>query len=101
MGFFEFDGLIFAKAFSLNVDLLISNETDAGTNEIELEGENIIHGLRSGFKYGRSSTAPIKEEPPQPPPVTPRSTESENTTSETRTDKVEERIRRGRDAFRP
>jgi len=63
MGFFEFNGLIFAKAFSLNVDLLISNETDAGTNEIELEGENIIHGLRSGFEYGQSSMAPIKETP--------------------------------------
>jgi len=101
MGFFEFDGLIFAKAFSLNVDLLISNETDAGTNEIELEGENIIHGLRSGFKYGRSSTAPIKEESSEDPPITPQPSEPESTTPETRTEEVEQRIRIGRDAFRP
>jgi hypothetical protein len=53
MGFFEHNGLIFAKAFSIDIMLFISSPEAAGLDVVELDKDNqIVHGRRSGFTYG-------------------------------------------------
>ena len=54
MGFFEYDGLIFAKAFTMDISLFISSAEDAGRTETPISEDYIIHGKKSGFSYGRS-----------------------------------------------
>ncbi len=62
MGFFEYNGMIFAKAFDLDLNLTISNAVDAGVGIIEVDSKDrMVHGSRSGFKYGRSALAKATE----------------------------------------
>tara|TARA_R110002073_G_scaffold108531_1_gene243965 strand:+ start:711 stop:1451 length:741 start_codon:yes stop_codon:yes gene_type:complete len=63
MGFFEHNGMIFAKAFDLDLDLTILNAMDAGVGIVEVDKNRVIHGNRSGFIYGRSPMGANTETP--------------------------------------
>jgi len=97
MGFFEQDGLIFAKSFSLDISFLIANEADAGVSEVVLdEKDRVIHGQRSGFVYGRSALSFGEGEGDSPPPVKIKDNSEGNGEQPTR----EDIVRDGENYFR-
>ena len=62
MGFFEYNGMLFAKAFKINFDL----------TAIPKDNKSNVPTFRSGYNYGRvyaDSNLPVQQETP-PPPVT-------------------------------